>query len=268
VSKDEPAETALKENSAVSKELDAPPGWQEFVSLLNIEADSPPSDFTKLLVSATMRRLRQRRLEGSKTETMIELGAKEAAVSLWFAKIVPTVVATEADSARIELIRHNLEMLRVANIKVIRSARTDWFPEDIAWHSADMILANPPSVPKPSTIPPKFTIDREVLFSGSDGRYDTGLIVAQARDALAVGSELIIVGADYVLEDWLQVECFKYGLTAIELGRTHAISRGGELDWEIRDHIREALGWEKFRVENDTIGYDRVAYSVFWDRSQ
>lgn len=237
--------------------------WSSFLIEIDVEEEFPPSSFTWLLAEAGIMQLKLRLKNGKNISSIAELGAKEGAISCWFSKFVSNVIATEIDQTRLNIINNNIKKLNTNNVVFIESEHTRWFPDGIDWAKVDIFLVNPPSVPKPPKIPPPFNKDRFVLFSGPDGRYEIRNIIAQAQHVLSENAELLLVGADYVLDNWLITECSKYGLFATEIMRNRVESKEGEIDWIIHQYIQFNLGWKKFELTKSSLWYEQVAYSIY-----
>jgi hypothetical protein len=71
--------------------------WSDFLATLETEPQFPPSVFTWFLALAGMQQLSERLRDGHKVVRVAELGAKEGALSLWFATMAHAVVATEVE---------------------------------------------------------------------------------------------------------------------------------------------------------------------------
>lgn len=237
--------------------------WNNPLGNLTLDPYHPPSQFTWFLIEAGLKALKQRRKCGKRTERVAELGAKEGLVSLYFSRLVYEIVATEIDEQRLNLIQQNIKHHKVRNIDVHKSYIGCWLPIELDWQEFDMFLINPPSIPQPLALQQKsYKRDQDVLFAGPDGRSEVRKILNQLAVSLGRQAEAVIVGADYVLDSWLQTECSRLNLNAQEIARRRIPSYPGEIDWELRNYIRDKMGWYKLEIIDGAIYFDQVAYCV------
>ena len=230
---------------------------------LEFDPRFPPGEITDLLISAGRNRIRERRKNKMHCNVIAELGAKDGFAGLVLAPECQRLIATDVVANRIELIKRNFLTAGLQECDVFGAMAGDWFPPAADLHSVDVFLVNPPSIPEAQAATTEISKDEFVYFAGPDGRRYIRQIVYQASSVLGKHSELIVVGADYVLDDWLIRECFENSLQAIPVIRERVFSPREGIDCLISKHVQANLGWTKFEETSDGIFFEKVAYSVF-----
>lgn len=237
--------------------------WEQFINTLNIDQDFPPSDFTFLLFLCALHRVKSAKASLDRKLRIAELGAKEGAICTFLSPYAGDIVATELHEFRLSILQNNVQALNRKNITITQARVGEWFPRSVAWHSVDLVLANPPSIPCPSnSIKTKFK-DKNVLFSGVDGRADVRQMLSQWAPQKGRNSEMLIVAADYVLDNWFSSAASDYGLNVREFSSRTLVATHGNPEWELKDYIVDELGWKNFIVGKEQLSFKQVAYLVW-----
>lgn len=146
-----------------------------------------PRPETELLVDAVLPQLRSRA-----QPLVVDLCAGSGALSLAIADEVPgaRVVAVEADAAALEWLRRNA----VGSAVEIRPADVrDPAALDDLTGAAAAVVANPPYVPRSTTVGPEVRADPDVaVFAGPDGLDVIPHVVARAAELLGPGGVVAI----------------------------------------------------------------------------
>jgi len=233
--------------------------------LKSIEFDDayPPTEFTSLLITAGSIRIESRISEGLRCNVIAELGAKEgyAGLCLFVAHKCQSLVATDIFEHRVDMIKRNFAKFGLPADSVILSRPNEWFPTELSVAHIDIFLANPPSIPKPENLVCHIE-DMFVYFAGRDGRLYLSQLIQQASQKLTAESDLIVVGTDYVLDEWIEEACAANSLKATAILRQPCFSGKDGVDFLIREHIKSELGWRKFQESDDGIYFEKVAYLI------
>lgn len=236
--------------------------WNSHLRAMYLDSDFPPSPFTKLMLDAAVITINRALMRKKVIDVVSELGAKEGSVSIWLSKKVKTVIATEIDKKRLNLITENISKQNINNVDLIPPIKAEWLPKSIIWGNVDLILVNPPSIPRPDSTSKRDPREDLVLYSGEDGRRDIKKIIQEIARCLSNKSEVILVGADYVLEDWIEKYAACYGLYVKEILRRKLTCYSGDIDWEIKDYICDRLGWRKFKINKEKLSFYQLAFSI------
>ncbi|MEO1527071.1 MAG: hypothetical protein AAFX06_16655 [Planctomycetota bacterium] len=229
---------------------------------LEYESAFPPSDFSRLLLASSRCRISERHKRGLQNREIAELGAKEGFVGISLSTSNTRLTFTDILERRLALIQRNVASAGLVESQVVGSSEGEWFPMEVDWQSIDVIVVNPPSIP----CPPGFEVgrlpDEHVFYAGKDGRRELSRIIERLPDVLGPESELLLTGADYVLDSWIEQFCFEKRLIATQVLRKRLFSGLNGIDWEIRGHIKKELGWGKFEETSSGLFFEAVAYTV------